>query len=151
GDLARSIGVMAITLEDDAFVFERQTLVRKGVEIAHQIGFIEGDSLRDWTSSGISTAAFPYSTQDLQPQLTHYSNRLLWPYRSGLLKRLLFGKTQQERGLSWFEYGMLVRDKFRSPFSIGFAFVATHNHLVLDRGGNIFNRSAPIIKLTIDA
>jgi hypothetical protein len=31
--------------------------------------------------------------------------------------------------------------------SIAFAFVATHNHFVLDRGGKIFNRSAPLIKL----
>src|SRR6185369_11253292 len=28
-----------------------------------------------------------------------------------------------------------------------FAFVATHNHFVLDRGGKVFNRTAPIIKL----
>lgn len=31
--------------------------------------------------------------------------------------------------------------------SITFAFVATHNHFVLDRGGKVFNRSAPVIKL----
>ena len=28
-----------------------------------------------------------------------------------------------------------------------FAFVATHNHFVLDRGGKVFKRSAPVIKL----
>ena len=33
------------------------------------------------------------------------------------------------------------------PLSITFAFVATHNHFVLDRGGKVFNRSAPVIKL----
>ena len=32
-----------------------------------------------------------------------------------------------------------------------FAFVATHNHFVLDRGGKVFNRSAPVIKLPEDA
>ncbi|MCB9603014.1 MAG: hypothetical protein H6720_22075 [Sandaracinus sp.] len=31
--------------------------------------------------------------------------------------------------------------------SITFAFVATHNHFVLDRGGKVFKQSAPIIKL----
>ena len=30
-------------------------------------------------------------------------------------------------------------------------FVATHNHFVLDRGGKVFNRTAPIIKLPADA
>ena len=41
--------------------------------------------------------------------------------------------------------------KLRTPLSIAFAFVATHNHFVLDRGGKVFNRSAPIIKLPADA
>jgi hypothetical protein len=35
----------------------------------------------------------------------------------------------------------------RTPLSIAFAFVATHNHFALDRGGKVFNRSAPVIKL----
>jgi hypothetical protein len=30
---------------------------------------------------------------------------------------------------------------------IGFAFVTTHNHFVLDRGGKVFNGTAPIMKL----
>ena len=35
--------------------------------------------------------------------------------------------------------------------SITFAFVATHNHFVLDRGGKVFKQSAPVIKLPADA
>ena len=34
-----------------------------------------------------------------------------------------------------------------TPLTITFAFVATHNHFVLDRGGKVFKQSAPIIKL----
>ena len=41
--------------------------------------------------------------------------------------------------------------KLRTPLSMVFAFVATHNHFVLDRGGKVFNRSAPIIKLPANA
>src|SRR5262245_46111586 len=37
-----------------------------------------------------------------------------------------------------------------SPLSIAFAFVATHNHFMLDRGGKVFKQSAPIIKLPAD-
>ena len=33
------------------------------------------------------------------------------------------------------------------PLSIAFAFVATHNHFVLDRGGKVFKQTAPVIKL----
>ena len=41
----------------------------------------------------------------------------------------------------------LYADKLRTPLSIAFAFVATHNHFVLDRGGKVFKQSAPVIKL----
>ena len=52
-----------------------------------------------------------------------------------------------ERGLSWYELQELYVEKFRIPLSIAFAEVATHNHFVLDRGGNVFKQTAPIIKL----
>ena len=42
---------------------------------------------------------------------------------------------------------MFFPDRYRSPLSITFAFVATHNHFVLDRGGKVFKQTAPIIKL----
>ena len=41
----------------------------------------------------------------------------------------------------------LYAEKLRTPLSIVFADVATHNHFVLDRGGKVFNRTAPVIKL----
>ena len=56
-----------------------------------------------------------------------------------------------EQGKPWFEYLEHYVSKLRTPLSIAFAFVATHNHFVLDRGGKVFNRSAPIIKLPGDA
>ena len=61
------------------------------------------------------------------------------------------GKTKVEAGLRWYEFGRLTPGKLRTPLSITFAFVATHNHFVLDRGGKVFNRSAPVIKLPADA
>src|SRR5260370_21758011 len=42
---------------------------------------------------------------------------------------------------------MFFAKRLRIPLSIAFAFVATHNHFVLDRGGNVFKQSAPVIKL----
>jgi hypothetical protein len=39
------------------------------------------------------------------------------------------------------------RSRLQSPLSLAFAFVATHNHFVLDRGGKVFKQSAPVIKL----
>jgi len=61
--------------------------------------------------------------------------------------RLDFGQTPEQRGLWWWAHSMFFPARWRSPLSIAFAFVATHNHFVLNRGGKVFNRSAPVIKL----
>ena len=42
---------------------------------------------------------------------------------------------------------MFYSTRFAYPAIIAFAFVATHNHFVLDRGGKVFKQSAPVIKL----
>ena len=62
--------------------------------------------------------------------------------------RKRFGTPMIERGLTWFEWQELYPDKLRTRLTITFAFVVTHNHFVLDRGGKAFNRSAPVIKLS---
>ncbi|MEA3410182.1 MAG: BREX-2 system adenine-specific DNA-methyltransferase PglX, partial [Pseudomonadota bacterium] len=62
-----------------------------------------------------------------------------------------FGNYIEDRGLRWYEHSMFFKNRYRTPLSIAFAFVATHNHFVLDRGGKVFNRSAPVIKLPAGA
>lgn len=49
--------------------------------------------------------------------------------------------------MHWREYGVIVKDKLGQTPTITFAEIATHNHFVLDRGGKVFNRTAPVIKL----
>jgi hypothetical protein len=61
------------------------------------------------------------------------------------------GKTRLECGDDWWTWYRWVPEKYRTAFSIAFAFVSTHNHFVLDRGGKVFNRSAPVIKLPANA
>ena len=56
-----------------------------------------------------------------------------------------------ERGLKWYEYQELYRNKLGTPLLITFGEVATHNHFVLDRGGKVFKQTAPVIKLPVDA
>ena len=49
--------------------------------------------------------------------------------------------------MRWFDVGMFFPKRHTARMSIAFAFVATHNHFVLSRGENVFNRTAPVIKL----
>jgi hypothetical protein len=73
----------------------------------------------------------------------------LWPYRTLLKQRTVFGKSLVERNQQWYEHLEHYVSKLRTPLSITFAFVATHNHFALDRGGKIFNKSALLIKLPL--
>jgi len=150
-DLADSLGVMAVTAEDDAYIFDSGTLCRQSIAPANRIGFVEGDMVRDWRITNTALAIFPYSPDDGRPVLSFAVERRLWPLRKCLESRLMFQKTQLERGLTWFEYGMLIWSKYRTPFSITFGEVATHNHFVFDRGGKVFKQTAPVIKLSPDS
>lgn len=75
----------------------------------------------------------------------------LWPYRTTLKSRKAFGVPVEEKGIPWWALRELYAERLRTPLSIAFAFVATHNHFVLDRGGKVFKQSAPVIKLPGDA
>jgi hypothetical protein len=90
---------------------------------------------------------FPYDkfgdAREIEQSELHY----YWRLRTSLQNRVDFGQKPEQRGLRWFDHSMFFPKRFRTPYSIPFAFVATHNHFVLDRGGKVFNRSAPVIRL----
>ncbi|MFD5708970.1 BREX-2 system adenine-specific DNA-methyltransferase PglX [Streptomyces pharetrae] len=150
GETVSSMGIVGFTLSDDLYFLPKHSARRQDMPETYVRELITGDSLRDWSEEASSAVVFPYGV-DLRPidveaipQLIRY----LWPGRTDASRGVLFGgKTKISAGLKWSEYGRLTADKLRSPLSIGFAFVATHNHFVLDRGGKFFNRHAPVIKL----
>jgi len=148
-DVAESLGITSFTLEDDVYVREADDFRRRGVERWSR-PMVLGDRLRDYQYSGAELALFPYS-ESFEPLAVESYPPLLrafWPYRTNLSNNVLFGgKTKVEGGLLWTEFGRLTKGKLATPLTITFAFVATHNHFVLDRGGKVFKQSAPVIKL----
>lgn len=145
-----SIGITSFTLEDNAYIQDRAFFERRGIAASHIRGMSVGDEVRDWADQSRAAALFPYDTDFKPINLKAYQHeyRFLWPFRTCLANSKMFGgETKVESGLSWYEYGRLTASKLRTPLSITFSFVATHNHFVLDRGGKIFNRSSPVIKL----
>ncbi|MDB1088772.1 BREX-2 system adenine-specific DNA-methyltransferase PglX [Streptomyces sp. ACA25] len=154
GDRAESLGITSFTLEDDLYLLPERSARRCGLSAAWTRPMVTGDMLRDWAGGGFEYAIFPYTVDmtpiavEEQPQLL----RFMWPCRTTISNNFLFGrKTKVEGGLKWSEYGRLTKSKLRTPLSISFAFVATHNHFVLDRGGKVFKQSAPVIKLPEEA
>ncbi|MFC5993097.1 BREX-2 system adenine-specific DNA-methyltransferase PglX [Pseudonocardia hispaniensis] len=146
-------GFVAITAEDDAFfVADVATAVRLRWE-DHRL-MVTGDVVRDYSTAAEVVTAWPYDVTLTAIPLDSIPNlaRHLWPHRRVLQRRKRFGTLIENiPGLQWHEYGELYREKLATPLSIAFAFVATHNHFVLDRGGKVFNRSAPVIKLPAGA
>jgi hypothetical protein len=144
-----AIGIGVVTLEDEPFLDTASGPKKRHLDRSHVRTLVEGDGVREWTITG-NPILYPYSATS-EPDLNDFERRELWAWKPRLRKRLWFQKTQDERGMSWYEYGHISWDKFATPLSITFAFVSTHNHFVLDRGGKVFNRSAPVIKLSASA
>ncbi|WP_433461723.1 BREX-2 system adenine-specific DNA-methyltransferase PglX [Spirillospora sp. CA-128828] len=151
GDIVSEIGTGALTREDGVYMIGAGALRRAQVDIEMQRPLVEGDTVRDYLIDEPTVSLWPYDSDSLEARESESVAMLLWPYRTGLRGRVAFGKNQLERGLKWFEYSMFFTGRYRIPLSISFAFVATHNHFVLDRGGRVFKQSAPVIKLPEDA
>ncbi len=153
-DVSTSIGFASFPGLDDAFVMDRSSLVRREIGEQQIRFFVYGESVRDWASNCDLSALAPYDSDYSLLALDANSNlgKHLWCVRASLESVVSFGgKTRKQCGDSWWGWYRWVRDKYLIVRSITFAFVATHNHFVLDRGGKVFNRSAPIIKLPADA
>ena len=108
-----------------------------------------GENIRDWAVSWSDDILFPYA-EDGYAAPGGIPDEL-WRWRKFLARRATFMGDMAAAGREWWEYMQYTHATHRWPLSITFAFVATHNHFVLDRGGKVFNRSAPVIKLPAEA
>ncbi|BAL23489.1 BREX-2 system adenine-specific DNA-methyltransferase PglX [Azoarcus sp. KH32C] len=148
-----SIGFMAITGEDEAFLVPEHIARRIGAPARR---FAVGDSVRDWVCGGESLVEFPYvaSTSGFDPVpfvAGSMYDRWSWPNRTYLRSRVMFGKTAEQHGYRWDQYMQFIESRVSARRLITFGEVATHNHFVLDRGGKVFKQTAPVIKLPAEA
>lgn len=144
------IGFASFPGADDCFFSSRQALQRHRVEQSVIRPVITGDVVRDWAVGAREYAIAPYdSDASLLPiDPSEGWARRLWPNRVVLGAVTGFGgETQRDTGRPWWAWYRWVAKRYEVPLSIAFAFVATHNHFVLDRGGKVFKQSAPVIKL----
>ena len=141
------LGISSVNGEDELFLLADQAHAKR-IGLEHIRPMVTGDLVRDWFATS-TPAAWIYDDDfkllrlDDLPRTAHY----FWPAYAVISKRKRFGTPMVERGFTWYEYQELYVNKLRTPLTITFPFIATHNHFVLDRGGKIFNRTAPVIKL----
>ena len=150
GDRARRLGVFGMTNADDVMLAPRLAWIRQNPGNTWIRPVAVGDNLRDWRIKEGLYVFFPYDQfyrlQSIETNLS--SLEWLWPSRTVLGNRATFGgATYFAEGRPWYEWHQITPDKQSSRLTITFAFVATHNHFVLDRGGKVFKQTAPVIKL----
>ncbi|MET7767449.1 BREX-2 system adenine-specific DNA-methyltransferase PglX [Nocardia sp. NPDC005366] len=148
--LASRLGVFGMTNADDIMLTTLRSWLRRGCSNAFGKDLVLGDELRDWTRDGETYSFFPYNTKlELLPLPDDSAEfKWLWPGRTTMGNRATFSKgTYFSDNRSWYEWHQTTASPGAHPWTITFAFVATHNHFVLDRGGKVFKQSAPVIKL----
>ncbi|SDZ19516.1 hypothetical protein SAMN05444365_1073 [Micromonospora pattaloongensis] len=147
--ISGAIGFASFPGQDEAFFAPPAWFRRAGTDSLRR-PLVTGDVVRDWDIAPEDHALVPYGV-DLKPvpfDLTTAWGRHLWSLRRVLGSTTGFGgQTRAQSDEPWWTWYRWVPERYRTPLSIAFAFVATHNHVVLDRGGKVFNRSAPVIKL----
>jgi hypothetical protein len=143
------IGFSIIVGEDD--LFKRPKGRRQWANLP-RIPIVVGEEVRDWSLTPEEDLLSPFRGDGFDVDASSPLRRELWPWRTILKNRVVSGSTTMEQAnKAWFDVRRLSREKHKTKPSIVFAFVATHNHFVLDRGGKVFKQSAPIIKLPVDA
>ncbi|MEU2045465.1 BREX-2 system adenine-specific DNA-methyltransferase PglX, partial [Streptomyces albidoflavus] len=148
--ITKRLGVFGMTNADDVMLATKAAWVRRGAEPDFGKDLALGDELRDWERIGETYAFFPYSKTLAFRETSKDSGafRWMWPTRTLLGNRATFSKgTYFSDGRNWLEWHQVTPSPGAHEWTITFAFVATHNHFVLDRGGRVFKQSAPIIKL----
>jgi hypothetical protein len=150
GQLERAIGFASFPGQDDVFFFPPSWFKKGTFPDSIRRPLITGEVVRDWGEWCVEDALAPYDMRQ-RPQVLDDSSfwgRHLWLNRTLLGSTVSFGgETRSATGEPWWTWYRWVPERYRTPLSITFAFVATHNHFVLDRGGKVFKQSAPVIKL----
>ncbi|MBH5128844.1 BREX-2 system adenine-specific DNA-methyltransferase PglX [Streptomyces salinarius] len=155
GFKAWGVGFDGDTHADEAFTLPSWGPLAKKSNGLHALESHRGDHAREWTFTEKEFLAMPYDKNrellaegDLNQEFIQH----FWPLRSSLWHRTAGSKGNYlKSGFSWWQWHRLPKNGVAHTWAIPYSFVATHNHFVLDRGGKVFNRSAPIIKLPASA
>lgn len=148
------IGNLTILMQDEVY-FDAPPSVKRD-KACGRVSLVEGEQIRDWSIGGCRKILYPYipgtwQTVPLRDGTQISATfRFVWRYRPLLWSRRSraskFGLLHTLPGAEFFEF------PFYSPASynvhgIAFPFVCTHNNFAISKKENLFNRTAPLIRL----
>jgi hypothetical protein len=153
GNLVTETGFLGMTHADDVMLAPEAAFARQLVEQEYRRPLVVGDLVRDWGVATTGDVLFPYREEQVVsleevPRLAAW----IWPCRTALGNRATFAKrTYFEEGRPWWAWHQVALRRVSTRLTITFGEITTHNHFVLDRGGKVFNQTAPVIKLRTEA
>ena len=151
------IGRAARTGNDELYVYPRHVAARLNIHDDWWRGLLNGENVRDWTCVAKDLCLFPYeansgfAARQIADESAEPATRYLWSWKALLKARATFQGNMSDAGRCWFEFMQYTPSANFPERSIVFAFVATHNHFGIDRGGKVFKQTAPVIKLPPEA
>lgn len=140
-------GFSDITGNDEVFLMSSEFAESRGFSNLAR-PFVEGELVRNWSFSSRQMTLLAVDPAGADMELTEGALKYLWPQREVLRTSVFFGKTPAQRGLRWYDHAIFQPGKHSNDLLLTFAFVATHNHFALEREGHVFNKTAPVIKLS---
>jgi hypothetical protein len=140
------IGYQANTGSDDLFTAPAHSFRRLGIQDERtRVAIVTGSEVRDWIAIPSREAFYP-GINPSRIDMEHYER--LWPYRTVLGKRPNYStRTYFADNRRWYEWHQEAAANGAHPWSIVFAWVATHNHFALLRDRVVALPSAPVLKL----
>jgi len=149
-DFASDFGYSLQTNADEVFCVPVDYARRLVLPHKHLRQFALGECSRDWSISRVDYIVFPYNDDldlvDIEdmPALERY----LAKYRTVLGSRVVFGgETYLQADKPWYAYHQFSTSKHSADEVLSNAFIATHNHFLVDTPKRLFNRSAPVVLL----
>ncbi|MEQ8438766.1 MAG: BREX-2 system adenine-specific DNA-methyltransferase PglX [Ilumatobacter fluminis] len=145
---AIDIGVSVVVGEEEPFCrpsIEHWT--RLGVSPENVRPLLSGASIRDWLVDVDDYVLYPYD-DDGGISVDSAIEAAVWPWRTVLEDYVFFGKKRADRGLRWFEYGALMRDRLGTEGErLALAYKVTHNHASKAPASSLLKQTAPVIML----
>lgn len=152
---ATDIGFASFSGFSHAYFLSRGAALRAGVPPAYVPELVSGGDIRDWGFHSTQAAIAPYDEQHRLVESSKLGDgvRHFWRLRTTILATSDFGGTTRadSEGATYWGWYRWQPERYALPARITYAKIATHNQLALDRGGRVFDESAPLIMLAADA
>ena len=150
-ELSETFGYSLQTNADEVYRINPDFARRLGIRHIFLKPLLIGEPVRDWFVSDLQYYVYPYDENFNLVPLGDAPGmqRYLVTRRSVLENRVVFsGESYAEAARPWYEYHQFSTSKHKTPYALAFPEIATHNHFVFETGNRLYNRTAPIVKLS---